>query len=84
VRLQAILAAAQDSDHRAPTGWLLAVGIVVALLYFAWRTKRLGKLRSAVAGLRLRSELRGIRISPLALVPTALLLVVIAILLISR
>jgi hypothetical protein len=84
VRLQALLAATHASGHRAPTGWWLAVPIAVALLYAGWRTGRLAKLHTAARGIRLRNELRGVRISPLALVPTALLLIVIVVLVIAR
>jgi hypothetical protein len=82
--LPALFAATHGSGHQAPTGWLLVILIVLGLLYLGWRTGRLGKLRSAAGGLRLRGELKGIRISPLALVPTALLLIAIALLLITR
>ncbi len=84
MRLQTLFAATHALGHRAPTGWPLVLPIAVAVLYFAWRTKRLGKLRTAARGLMLRNELRGIRISPLALVPTALLLIVIVVLVITR
>ena len=63
----------------------LVLPIAVAVLYFAWRIENvLAKLRTAARGLMLRGELRGIRISPLALVPTALLLIVIVVLVITR
>jgi ABC-type branched-subunit amino acid transport system permease subunit len=82
VRLQAALAAA--AGHQTPTGWFLALLIVLAVLYVALRTGRLGKLRTAVRDLRLRSEFRGIRIRPVALVPTVLLVIVVALLLIAH
>jgi len=66
------------------TVWFLTLLIVLALLYIGWRTGQLRKLRGALGGMRMRSELRGVRVGPFALLPTALLLIVIAILLISR
>ncbi len=84
MRVQTLFAVTHASGHRAPTGWLLVLPIVVAVVYAGWRTGRLRKLRIAGRGLRLRNELRGIHISPLALVPTALLLIVIVVLVITR
>ena len=75
---------AARGGHQTPTGWFLAILIVLALLYVGWRTGRLGKLRSGFAGLRLRSELKGIRIRPIALVPTALLVIVIILLVVNH
>ena len=77
-------AATHGSGHRAPTGWLLVILILLALLYVGWRTGSLGKVRRSFGALRLRSELRGIRIRPIALVPTVVLLTVIVLLVLSR
>ena len=84
MRLGALFAATHASGHRAPTGWLVVLPIVVAVLYAGSRTGRLAKLRTAARGIRLRNELRGMRVSPFALVPTALLLIVIVVLVIAR
>jgi cytochrome oxidase Cu insertion factor (SCO1/SenC/PrrC family)/thiol-disulfide isomerase/thioredoxin len=72
------------NHHKAPVGWFLALIIVLALLYLLWRMGHLGKLRSVTGVLRLRGELRGIRVRPVALLPTVLLLVVVVALLINH
>ncbi len=82
--LRVLVAAAHAGGHQTPTGWLLAFLILLAVLYVAWRSGHLGRLRGAAGSLRLRGELRGVRIRPTALVPTALLLIVIAVLVITR
>lgn len=75
---------APTSHHHTPTGWFLAILIALALLYVAWRMGRLAKLRSLAGVLRLRGELKGVRVRPVALLPTALLLVVVVALLINH
>lgn len=75
---------APTSHHTAPTGWFLALLILLALIYIAWRTGRLRNVRSSIGRLRLRGELRGVRIRPMALLPLALLLIVIAVLVINH
>jgi len=72
------------NPHKTAAALFLALLIVLALLYVGWRTGRLGKLRSAVGVMRLRGELRGVRVRPIALLPTALLLVVVVALLINH
>ncbi len=62
--------------HKLPSGVLLAVILGLLLLYVAWRTGRLRGLR-----VRRLDMLRGARPSPLALLPTVLLVLVIAVLL---
>jgi hypothetical protein len=84
VTLRALAALTTSNHHKTPTGWLLVLVIALALLYLAVRTGRLGKLRGLVRGLRARGELRGVRVGPAALVPTALLLIVVAVLLITH
>jgi cytochrome c biogenesis protein CcmG/thiol:disulfide interchange protein DsbE len=75
---------APTNHHHTPTGWFLAILIALALLYVAWRMGRLGKLRSLTGVLRLRGELKGVRVRPVALLPTALLLVVVVALLLNH
>jgi cytochrome oxidase Cu insertion factor (SCO1/SenC/PrrC family)/thiol-disulfide isomerase/thioredoxin len=75
---------ASTNHHHTPTGWFLALLIALALLYLAWRMGRLGKLRSLAGVLRLRGELKGVRVRPVALLPTALLAVVVVALLINH
>ena len=77
-------ATAQAGGHHTPTGWYLVVLIVIGLLYVAWRAGRLGKLRGVGGRMGLRRELKGVRISPIALVPTLLLAIVVVVLLIDH
>jgi cytochrome oxidase Cu insertion factor (SCO1/SenC/PrrC family)/thiol-disulfide isomerase/thioredoxin len=72
------------SGHQTPTAWFLVLVILLALLYVGWRTGRLGKLRSGLGVMRLRNELRGVRVRPVALLPTALLVVVVVALLLNQ
>jgi hypothetical protein len=73
--------------HSAPGGLLLAVLIVLAILYVGWRTGRLGRAWSAARARRLSGRgggLAGVRVRPLALLPTLLLILVVVLLLITR
>ena len=71
--------------HRTPSGWILAALIGLGVLYVAWRTGRLGKLRGVVAGVpRLRNELRALKIRPLTLLPLMVLVIVVVVLLVTR
>jgi len=72
------------ATHYAQTAVFVAVVILLALLYVGWRTGRLGKLRGAAARLRLRNEMKDVRIRPVTLLPLALLLIVIVLVLISQ
>ena len=84
MRLRVLVVASHLSGHETPTGWLLVLLVLLALLYLGWRTGRLGKLRSLLGGLKLRSDLKGVRIRPIALVPTVLLVIVVVLLAISH
>lgn len=75
---------AAAKHHGAPTGWFLVMLIVIAILYVGWRAGRFGKLRGVVGGLRLRGRLKGVRLRPIALLPTALLLIVVAALVVNH
>ncbi|MGH7211365.1 MAG: hypothetical protein ACREF1_07890 [Acetobacteraceae bacterium] len=79
---QPMILPAVVEHHRTPTGPLLVVVIVLALLYVAWRTGRLRRLRGLSGAARLRSELTGLRIRPLAFLPLTVLVIVAALLLI--
>ena len=70
--------------HQTPTGWFLALLVVLALLYVAFRTGRLKKLWRAVGRQRMRGELRGLRIRPIALLPMVLLMIVVIALVINH
>ena len=70
-------------DH-TPTGWFLALLILLPLLYVAWRSGRLGKLWARVASMRPPGQLKGSRIMPFALLPAALLAIVAAALAINQ
>jgi small-conductance mechanosensitive channel len=76
--------AALNPHHRAPGGVLLAVLILLAILYVAWRTGRLRGLWSLARSRSLRNELRDHRISPLSLLPLAVLVIVLVVLLIAH
>lgn len=77
------LGAITASHHRLPTGGLLVVLVLLALLYLGWRTGRLGGLRRYLHARRAGGGglwPEGVRIGPLALLPTALLLIVVLLL----
>jgi cytochrome oxidase Cu insertion factor (SCO1/SenC/PrrC family)/thiol-disulfide isomerase/thioredoxin len=73
-----------SNHHQTPTGWLLALLILLLLVYVGWRSGRLRKLRGAVGAMKLRREHRGVKVRPVALLPTALLVVVVVALVISQ
>ena len=75
---------ARVSHHQTPAGPLLGVLIVLVIVYVAWRTGRLRRLRSLTGAARVRSDLKGVRVGPLAFVPLALLLIVIVLLLVTH
>jgi cytochrome oxidase Cu insertion factor (SCO1/SenC/PrrC family)/thiol-disulfide isomerase/thioredoxin len=75
---------APSNHHKTPTGWFLALLILLLLVYIGWRSGRLRKLRGVVGEMRLLGEMRGVRIRPVALLPTALLVVVVVALVISQ
>jgi hypothetical protein len=71
--------------HRNPSGWLLAVLIVLVIVYFGWRRSRGRSSQSLSDRLtRLRAELSDLRIGPLTLLPLALLVIVVVILLVAH
>lgn len=73
-----------NPHHRAPSGWLLLVIVLLVLLYVAFRTGRLGKLSNALRDGRVRGPKRRLQVSPLALLPTAVLVIVIVVLLLTH
>ncbi len=86
VALAGLIPAAVDHvlRHKAPTGPVFAVVIFLTLLYVAWRTGRLKGLRSTASALRTRGALEGVKVRPLALLPTLLLVIVVVVLLIAH
>jgi hypothetical protein len=72
------------NHHHRPSGLLLFVLIVIAILYVAWRTGNLGRLRLGGRATRLRADLRDQRISPFTLMPLALLVIVVIVLLVAH
>lgn len=79
-----MLLSAALRHHQIPSGPVLAVLIVIAILYVGWRTGRLGRLRAGARASRLISDLRGQRLSPFSFVPLALLVIVVVVLLIAH
>ncbi len=79
-----LVAAAPSIHHRGATGWFLALLIVVGLLYLAWRSGALGRWWAHAGRMRLRGELKGIRIRPVTLLPSLVLLIVVVLLLIEH
>ena len=84
-----LLASAGHIRHSTPTGWFLLVLVLLALLYFLWRSGRLRTLFAGVgerrtAGARRRLLPDGVQIRPIALLPMALLLIVVVVLVISH
>ncbi len=70
--------------HHPVTRWLLALLILLTLLYVAWRSGGIKKLWTGVGKARLRDGLGDIRIRSVVLLPTALLAVVVAALLVNQ
>lgn len=70
--------------HQTPGLGLILVLIVLGLLYVAWRTRRLGRLRTLFGVARMRRELHDERISPVSFLPLAVLVIVVVVLLIAR
>jgi len=64
--------------------WLLAFLVVMALIYAGWRTGGLRRLRNAVGCMRVRGGPKGRRLRAVALLPTVLLGVVVAALLVNQ
>lgn len=72
------------SHHQVPKGPLLAVLVVLALLYVAWRAGRLRVLRSRPTAAGVRGGLRDLNLRLTALLPTLVLVIVIVVLLIAH
>jgi cytochrome oxidase Cu insertion factor (SCO1/SenC/PrrC family)/thiol-disulfide isomerase/thioredoxin len=70
--------------HKLPSGVFLVVLIVILLLYVGWRSGRLRKLQLRRAIPRRWSLPKGLRVRPIALLPTVLLAVVVAALIINE
>jgi cytochrome oxidase Cu insertion factor (SCO1/SenC/PrrC family)/thiol-disulfide isomerase/thioredoxin len=70
--------------HHAPAGWLLALLILSPLLYVVWRSGRLRRLWTRLGSMRPRRELKRLRITSVALLPAALLAIVVAALVINH
>ena len=84
-----LLAAIRDNHHTTPTGWFLLLLVLLVVLYVLWRSGRLRALVGAVGARRAAGARRGllpegVHVSPVALVPLALLLIVVAVLVISH
>ena len=79
-----IASVSSGHGHQTPTGWFLALLILLVLLYVAMRRGMLRRAWNAAGAWRARGALRGVRVRPVALVPTVLLLIVIAVLLIDH
>lgn len=79
-----LLAATQAARQKSTSVAVFLALILFAALYIAWRS---GWLRNRPAGGRvraLRADLRDLKVSPLALVPTLVLVVVLVLLLVVR
>lgn len=70
--------------HHTPSGVLLAVLVALAILYAGWRMGWLGRLRAGQRARRLRDELNEQRISPVSLIPLAVLVVVVVLLIVNH
>ncbi|HWF55311.1 MAG TPA: hypothetical protein VG223_11810 [Solirubrobacteraceae bacterium] len=84
-----LLASVGHTRHSTPTGWFLLVLVLLVLLYFLWRSGRLRTLFAALGARRMAGTRRGllpagVQIRPIALLPMALLLIVVAVLVISH
>lgn len=89
------LASTGHTHHATRAGWFLAVVVLLVVLYVLWRSGRLRRLLDAIgerrgagaesgagSGRGLLPE--GVHVRPVALLPLALLLIVIAVLVISH
>ena len=84
-----VLASIGHTHHTTPAGWFLAVLVLLFALYLLWRSGRLRKLLDALSERRMAGAGRGllpegVHVRPVALLPLALLLIVIAVLVISH
>jgi cytochrome oxidase Cu insertion factor (SCO1/SenC/PrrC family)/thiol-disulfide isomerase/thioredoxin len=70
--------------HKLPSGLFLVVLVLLLVLYVGWRTGRLRKLKLRAAVPRRWSLPEGVKVRPIALLPVALLLVVVAALVINQ
>ena len=82
-----LLAATVHKHHT--TGWFLAAMVLLVLLYVLWRSGRLRKLIDAIGERRMAGPRRGllpagVHVRPVALLPLALLLIVVAVLLVAH
>jgi hypothetical protein len=84
-----LLTAASHTPHTTPTGWFLAVMLLLVVLYVLWRSGRLRKLLGAVGERRAAGSRRGllpegVHVRPIALLPLAILVIVVAALLVNH
>jgi hypothetical protein len=75
--------------HKTPAGWFGAVVVLLVVLYVLWRSGRLSKLIDAIGERRMSGAGRGVlpegvHVRPVALVPLALLVIVVVVLLIAH
>jgi uncharacterized membrane protein YidH (DUF202 family) len=84
VRQPIAFAAALEHHHHAPTGVLLVVLIMLALLYVALRTGRLGRLRGLSRARMPRIDPRRLGVSRFALVPLVILAIVVLLLVLGH
>ena len=88
-RARAVTASIGHTHHTTPAGWFVAVVVLLVVLYVLWRSGRLRKLVDAIGERRMSGAGRGalpegVHVRPVALVPLALLLIVIVVLLIAH
>jgi len=84
-----LLTAVGHTHHTTPAGWFLAVVALLVVLYVLWRRGRLRKLIDAIGERRMAGPRRGllpagVHVRPVALLPLALLLIVVAVLLVAH
>lgn len=79
-----MLEAALQQHHRPPGLALIFILIALGVLYVAWRTRWLGRLRTLLGVSRMRRELQGYRISPVSLIPLAVLVIVVVVLVVEH
>jgi hypothetical protein len=83
------LASTGHPHHATPAGWFLGVVVLLVGLYILWRSGRLRRLLDAIGERRGAGSGRGllpdgVHVRPVALLPLALLLIVIVLLAISH